>query len=304
MNYIVTTDRLTKVYGSKRALDEVTFDVQEGEILGLVGKNGAGKTTLIRVLTDVARPTSGSYTLFGESTPKGLCNARKEVAAMVERPAFFEYMNAFQNLYNRALLMNVNGNISKYCYDLLDFVGLSDVAHTKKKVRDFSLGMKQRLGIAIALMGDPKLLILDEPTNGLDPEGIIQIRELLLKLNREKRITIIIASHILSELSKLATRYCFIKEGKVIKFLTSEEIEHAGSKRLHIEATDNAKALQILTENGFKAIENGPEIEISGYAESAPVIMLLAQNGIAITKMKEDAAELEDFYLRLMEEKQ
>ena len=302
MANIVTTNNLTKAYRSKLALDHVTFDVQEGDILGLVGKNGAGKTTLIRVLTDVARPTSGSYTLFGKSDPDEICKARRDVAAMVETPAFFGYMDATQNLINRAILMNVKGDLKKYADDLLDFVGLSEVKNSHKRVSQFSLGMKQRLGIAIALMGDPKLLILDEPTNGLDPEGIVQIRNLLLRLNKEKGITIIVSSHILSELSKLATRYCFLKDGKVVKLISAEELETAGEKRMHICAKDNAKALSLLQEGGFVAQAIGEEILITKYPSSAEIMNLLIKNGVELTKFHEDEAQLESIYMELMEE--
>ena len=302
MANIVTTNNLTKAYRSKLALDHVTFDVQEGDILGLVGKNGAGKTTLIRVLTDVARPTSGSYTLFGKSDPDEICKARRDVAAMVETPAFFGYMDATQNLINRAILMNVKGDLKKYADDLLDFVGLSEVKNSHKRVSQFSLGMKQRLGIAIALMGDPKLLILDEPTNGLDPEGIVQIRNLLLRLNKEKGITIIVSSHILSELSKLATRYCFLKDGKVVKLISAEELETAGEKRMHLAAKDNAKALSLLQESGFVAQAIGEEILITKYPSSAEIMNLLIKNGVELTKFHEDEAQLESIYMELMEE--
>ncbi len=304
METIIETHDLCKRYGHKDVLVGVNLDVKEGDILGLVGKNGEGKTTLIRVLTDVARPTSGSYSLFGVSSPKELVKARKNIAAMVETPSFFGGMNAKKNLITRALLMGMNEDLNDLADHMLDFVGLSDEKNSNKKAKDFSLGMRQRLGIAMALMGDPKLLILDEPTNGLDPAGIVEIRELLLRLNREKGITIVISSHILGELSRLATRYCFLDKGKVVKEISAEELEHTSRHTLILGVDDTEKALALAKKHQWNAsIEEG-KLVLSDFGESASVMTSLIQGGIAISSMKEESGDLEAYFMDLLKEEE
>ncbi|HPM08031.1 MAG TPA: ATP-binding cassette domain-containing protein, partial [Bacilli bacterium] len=202
---VVETKGLTKKYGTTLALNNVSISVHRGEIYGFVGRNGAGKTTLIRVLTGIANPTSGSFTLLGAATKNEQKEARKHIAAMVETPALYMNMTAHDNLRTTLILKGLKDE--SLIRSRLEEVGLSDVIASSKKAKDFSLGMKQRLGIAMALLGDPELLILDEPTNGLDPEGIREMRELLVNINKSRNITMIISSHILGELSKLATRF-------------------------------------------------------------------------------------------------
>ncbi len=302
MQPILETVHLSKIYGQKKALDDVNLKVYPGDILGLVGKNGAGKTTLIRVLTDVAHKTSGEFSLFGETSASKQTFLRRKVAAMVETPAFYPELSGESNLVSRLILLEKTGNLRKQAEELMEFVGLEDVIGTHKKSRDYSLGMRQRLGIAMALAGDPELLLLDEPTNGLDPEGIIQIRELLLRLNKEKSITILISSHILGELEKLATRYAFIDSGKVLEEIDATQLEGAFKKRLLLSVSAEKKALDLLNKAGFKA-ESTPEgLTCYGYKEAIDPIKVLIEAGVDIAHFKESSSDLEDYFVSLLQE--
>lgn len=200
MNAVLKTSQLTKTYSSKQVVKELSMTIQQGDIYGFIGKNGAGKTTLIRMIAGLATPSSGSIELFGSSD---LVKERAKIGTVIESPALFPNMTARENLITQCRIANVKD--LRVVDETLELVGLSNTG--KKKAKNFSLGMRQRLAIAIALIGDPEFLILDEPTNGLDPEGIKEIRDLILHLNQKKHITVLISSHILSELSKFATRY-------------------------------------------------------------------------------------------------
>lgn len=224
MRYVLQTNSLTKKYKNFQALNGLTMNVPEGSVYGFVGKNGAGKTTLIRLICGLQEPSSGDFTLYGiQSGSRDMSRARRRMGAVVETPAVYMDMTAEENLKQQYLILGLPS------YDgipgLLKLVGLEDTG--KKKVKNFSMGMKQRLGIAIALAGDPDLLVLDEPVNGLDPQGIVEIRELILKLNRERRITVLISSHILDELSRLATHYGIIDHGRMVKELSADELDAA-----------------------------------------------------------------------------
>ena len=302
METIVETKDLCKVYGKRYALDHVNLNVRRGDILGLVGKNGAGKTTLIRVLTDVAHPTSGSFSLFGESDPKKQVILRRKIAAMVETAALFPDLTGESNLVARLTLLNAKGNLVDQAKDLMRFVGLGDTIGTKKKAADYSLGMRQRLGIAMALACEPELLILDEPTNGLDPEGIVQIRELLLKLNREKGITILISSHILGELSKLATRYAFIDQGKVVQEISATQLEGAYSRSL-ILWIGKGDAVSVLTKAGFTCEKKDDGVVTCyGYKEAIEPIRALFEGKVEVLRFEEERSDLEDYFVSLLEE--
>ena len=219
---VLKTYNLCKKYKDQMAVDNVSMTIRKGDIYGFIGQNGAGKTTLIRMITGLAHRTSGEIELFGGSGEEALNKGREFIGSLIESPAFYKNMTARENLEVSRLVRNIPG---KECIDeVLNLVGLKDTG--KKKVKDFSLGMRQRLGIANALLGNPKLLILDEPINGLDPMGIIEIRELLKKINKEKDITILISSHILDELFRVATDYIFISQGTIKKNFTYEEIVH------------------------------------------------------------------------------
>ena len=302
MENIIETYGLTKSYKGKLALNEVSLSVRKGAILGLVGKNGAGKTTLIRVLTDVAKPTSGSYSLFGEKDASKFPALRKKVASMIEKPAFYGGCSAEFNLKTQLILNGYTGDLKAMAEEQLRFVGLDEVIGTKKNVSNFSLGMRQRLGIAMALVKEPELLLLDEPTNGLDPEGIKQIRDLLIKLNQEKGITILISSHILSELSLLATEYVFMDNGKVVGNVSASELEKGTSKTLHLRVSDPSKAKDLLEKEGYAVEAAEDELVVSGHQESADVVKLLLSNGVDVTHFHEVSHGLEDFFLSLLQE--
>lgn len=219
MEYVLTAKNLSKDYKGFRALDALSIHVPRGSIYGLVGKNGAGKTTLIRILCALQEPSAGEYIIFGvDSGDREILQARRRMGAVVEAPAVYQELTAEENLRIQYRLLGRRDH--ETIPGLLELVGLGNTG--KKKVKNFSLGMRQRLGIAVALAGEPELLILDEPVNGLDPQGIIEMRRLLQKLNRDRGVTILISSHILDELSKLATHYGFIDKGRMV-----EEMEAA-----------------------------------------------------------------------------
>ena len=302
MEPIIETKGLCKRYGNNEVLHDVNLQVYPGDILGLVGKNGAGKTTLIRVLTDVAHPSGGSFTLFGEGDPRKQVLLRRKIAAMVETPAFYGELSGERNLVARLILLEKSGDLQAQAQELLRFVGLDEVIGTNKKARDYSLGMRQRLGIAMALSGDPELLILDEPTNGLDPAGILQIRELLLKTNREKGVTILISSHILGELSKLATRYAFLDEGHVVQEITAAQLEGAFDRSVLLVVADEKKATELLQKQGY-TVEKAPEgIVCYGYKEVIEPLKVLLLGGVDVAHFKETVSDLEEYFVSLLNE--
>ena len=249
MDYILETRSLSKQYGHFKALDGMDMHIPKGAIYGLVGKNGAGKTTLIRLICGLQEPSSGSFTLYGaENRDKAIVRARRRMGAVVETPSLYPDMTAEDNL---KVQYRVLGLPSFEGIDqLLQLVGLE---HTgKKKARNFSLGMKQRLGIAVALAGDPDFLVLDEPVNGLDPQGIIEIRELILKLNRERQISVLISSHILDELSRLATHYGFIDSGRMVKEISAEELDTVCRKCMRLVVSDVKPLARVLDSMGIE----------------------------------------------------
>ena len=244
MEYILETNKLTKKYGKHLAVDGVDMHIQKGDIYGFIGKNGAGKTTLMKMICGLIKPASGSFTLFGL---KDANQARKKIGSLIESPALFPQMTVKENLTYYARLKNVSDQKAE---ELLQLVGLGTGAESKK-ASNLSMGMKQRLSIAIALMNDPEFLILDEPINGLDPEGIMEVRQLLVKLNKEQNITILISSHILGELEKMATRYGMIRDGKLIREFEASELTDTSTGKIIIEAADYEKACHVLEENGI-----------------------------------------------------
>lgn len=239
MEYILQTDNLSKIYGTKTVLNHVSIHVPKKSIYGLVGKNGAGKTTLMRIICGLTQQSEGSYTLLGKKNDDA---ARNNMGILIEKPGIYEHMTALENLRYFSLLFGIQ---SQDYHKILEMVGLQNAE--KKKVRQFSLGMKQRLGIAISLLGNPDFLILDEPINGLDPEGVYEIRKMLETLNRQYGTTIMIASHILSELYKLATDYAIIDGGCLIDEFSKETLESACSSGVQVtvepEYLQDAKTL-------------------------------------------------------------
>lgn len=298
MEYILTTTELSKQYGRFNALDGLSMRVPKGAIYGFIGKNGTGKTTLIRLICGLQTPTSGEYSLYRiDSRDKEIGTARRQMGAVVESPAIYADMTAEENLKIQYQLLGLSS------YDdipeLLKMVGLESTG--KKKVRNFSLGMKQRLGIAVALAGSPDFLVLDEPTNGLDPQGIIEIRELILKLNREKQITVLISSHILDELSRLATHYGFIDAGRIVKEMSAEELELACKRRTHVEVTDTQALSRVLDnmEVNYNILSEN-EADIYAEVNVTKLTLALAKENCEVISMQEHTDNLESYYISLI----
>lgn len=297
---VLATRNISKKYGNKLAVDDVSMTVKKGDIYGLVGKNGAGKTTLIRMALSLTRPTSGDFELFGADNEMDRIKAHTRVGCIVETPAFYPYLTAKQNLeYYRIQ----RGIVDKNCVDeALSLVGLSDTG--KKKFKGFSLGMKQRLGLALAIMGNPDFLILDEPINGLDPMGIKEIRDLLLRLNRIKNTTILISSHILGELSQLATCYGFINEGKLIQEISAQELEENCKHCLAVKVDDAECAAAILEEKlkckDYEVLNNNL-IKVYAYLDEPHVVnKALLNAGVIVSSFERVGSSLEEYFLELI----
>lgn len=224
METVLRTTGLTKQYRRVCAVDHVTLSIEKGDIFGFVGANGAGKTTFMRMVCGLIRPTEGDMELFGASAPRELQEMRRRMGALIEHPALYSNMTALQNLDVQRMYLNMylGGKAQKALTELLDLVGLGDAKH--KKAGKFSLGMRQRLGLAMALVGDPEFIILDEPTIGLDPIGVMELRELVLKLNRERRMTVLFSSHNLAEMAHIATKYGFLDRGRLLEVVTAQEV--------------------------------------------------------------------------------
>ena len=298
MEYIVRTEGICKYYRGFKALNGVDMNIPKGAIYGFVGKNGAGKTTMIRVLTGLQLPTKGSYEIFGvRGDDREISRTRRRIGAVVETPAVFSDMTAVDNLKQQY----INLGLPSYegLEELLQLVGLADTG--RKKVKNFSLGMRQRLGIAIALVGNPDFLILDEPVNGLDPQGIIEIRELILKLNREEGITFLISSHILDELAKLATHYGFIDKGKIIREMSSEELEASCRKSIRMKVSDTAILARIMEKMGIEySIIDDKSADIYSNMKFSDLAAAFAAEGCDIISMEEHDESLESFYMSLL----
>ncbi|OPJ64231.1 ABC transporter ATP-binding protein [Clostridium oryzae] len=298
--YILKIKDLSKKYKGNAVVDNINLSVRKGEIYGFIGENGAGKSTTVRLITGLAAPSSGTIELFGEDTEKGLSNARKRIGALIERPTFYPDMTAYQNLEACRLQKGIPG---KGCIDeILELLELSDTK--RKKLKDFSLGMKQKLGIAIALLGDPEFLILDEPINGLDPMGIIEIRNLLKKLAKEKNMTILISSHILGELYQLATCYGIIHKGKMLEELTSKELDEKCKKCLNIKVDDVNKAVFVLENelnvSDFKVMPD-ETIKLYEHVDNSKLVSsTLAKAGIIIEQIMAKGDNLEEYFINLI----
>lgn len=294
---VLKTHNITKKYGNQLSNDKITMTIKKGEIYGLIGKNGAGKTTLFRIITGLVHKTSGDLELFGKSGEKELNMARTMIGSLIESPAFYGSMTAKENLEVSRLIRNIAG---KECIDeVLELVGLADTG--KKKVKNFSLGMRQRLGIANALLGNPKLLILDEPINGLDPMGIVEIRELLKKVNKEKDVTILISSHILGELSELATNYGIINNGKLVEEISVDELNKKCKKYIELIVDDVARASTILEKElsitDYEVLENN-RIEIFSNLDSSGIInSTLSKKGVVVEKISLKGKSLEEYFM-------
>lgn len=298
MEYVLETNGLSKRYRAFTALNGLNMHIPKGSIYGFVGRNGAGKTTLIRLICGLQEPTSGSFILYGaKNTDTKIERARRRMGAVVESPAVYPDMTAEENLRQQYLVLGMPS--ADGIAELLHLVGLDGTG--KKKVKNFSLGMRQRLGIAVALAGNPDFLVLDEPVNGLDPQGIIEMRELILKLNREHGITVLISSHILDELSRLATHYGFIDGGRMVKEMSAEELEKRCRKCLRAEVS-NTKALARVLEsmNAEYRIIDFNHADIYAEIPVTTLVSALAIENCTVNKIVEQDESLESFYMNLV----
>lgn len=296
-NIVLKTHNITKKYGQQLAVNNINMTIKKGDIYGFIGRNGAGKTTLIRLITGLIHKTNGDLELFGASSEAELNTARAMVGSLIETPAFYGSMTARENLEVSRLVRNIPG---KACIDeVLKLVGLEDTG--KKKVKNFSLGMRQRLGIANALLGNPRLLILDEPINGLDPMGIVEIRELLKKVNKEKDVTILISSHILGELSELATCYGIISEGKLIEEISAEALKEKCRQYIELKVDDTARTTALLEKElqitNYEVLEN-KTIKIFEHLDSVGKInSVISRGGVIVERIGVTGENLEEYFV-------
>lgn len=295
--YLLSTQGLTKQYGRQKAVDHIDIHIKKGAIYGFIGRNGAGKTTTLKMISGLARPTDGEIIMFGYRGG-GLKNIRSRVSCLIEAPGVYGNLSAYDNLKIKCKLFGIQEK--SYIPEILEMVGLNHVG--KKKVKHYSLGMKQRLGIGFTLVGDPDLLLLDEPINGLDPQGIVEVRDTILRLNEERNMTILVSSHILEELSKIATHYGIIHNGSLLQEMTKEELMKRCSERIEICLDEPKRAVPVLDEMGFTnyQIVDKERIHIfERLEESAGLNMELAKAGILVREIRITSEELEDYFLNL-----
>lgn len=291
MEYIIETKVLTKKYGEKTAVNGMSLHVRKGDIYGLIGKNGAGKTTLMKLLLGLTTANSGEIKLFGSTDLDG---ARRKIGSLIEAPALYKNETAFENMKRFAILATTSDEKIRR---LLTLVGLGNVG--SKKAGEFSLGMRQRLGIAIALLGDPELLVLDEPINGLDPAGIKEIRDIILELNT-KGVTFVISSHLLDELGKIATNYGIVSGGVLVEEITSEELEEKCRTSLKITVHNAPMAIALISHHysdiKMEQTENAVRI-ISPVEDSSVIVELLVKNGVRVFEVRNESQGFEDFFI-------
>lgn len=298
MDYVLTAENLSKSYRDFKALDKLSMHVPKGAIYGFVGKNGAGKTTLIRLICGLQKPTSGSYTICGiKNTDKRILKTRRRMGAVVETPSIYLELTAKDNLKEQYRILGLPSFDG--IDDLLKLVGLENTG--KKKAKNFSLGMRQRLGIAVALAGEPDFLVLDEPINGLDPQGIIEIRELILKLNRTRQITVLISSHILDELAKLATHYGFINNGRMVKEISAQALEEACRKCTRLQVTDTRILSYVLDDLAMDyEIISDESANVFGQINISKLVQALAEKNCEVISVTERDESLESYYVNLI----
>lgn len=301
MEYVLRTSALCKEYKHFKALCGLTMNVPKGSVYGLVGKNGAGKTTLIRLICGLQEPTAGEYSLYGrKNTEKEILKSRRRMGAVVESPSVYMDLTAVDNLKAQYHILGIPS------YDgipkLLKLVGLEDTGN--KKVRHFSLGMRQRLGIAVALAGDPDFLVLDEPANGLDPQGIVEMRELILKLNRRYQITVLLSSHILDELSRLSTHYGFIDGGRMVKEISAEELEESCRKCVRLSVSDVGSLARVLDAMKLDyVIVSDTEADVFAKISVSKLTMTLLEENCELLSVQERDETLESYYIGLIGDK-
>ena len=295
---VIQTMGLSKRYKDNWAVDHLDLRVEQGDIYGFIGQNGAGKSTALKLLCGLARPTQGEALIFGKPVRDSV--ARRRVGALIEQPGLYPDLSGRENLRLYAALLGLDSP-ERQVEDILKTVGLS--SREKKPVKHYSMGMKQRLGVALALLGGPDLLLLDEPINGLDPEGIREMRELLLRLNRERGLTILVSSHILGELSKIATRYGIIQQGRMVEQITAGELAQKCTDYLHLRAEQPQKAAALLERAlHLTRWEMRPEgeIRIHEMVDGKAVGRVLAEAGISVEEMGLHRQDLEEYFLERM----
>lgn len=293
MDPILQTIELTKSYQNTLALDHVSITVNRGDVYGLIGKNGAGKTTLMKAILGITDPTAGEYRFNGNENPYAF---RKKIGAIIEKPALYMQSTVYENISRYAVMF---GGDKKEIHHILELVDLSK--HKNKKARELSLGMKQRLGLGISLLGNPEFLILDEPVNGLDPTGIIEIRNLILKLNQTRNTTILVSSHLLDELGRVATRYAILDHGKLVEEIAASDLIDYCQKKIILHVDNAEKAALILKDkiNAQDISVSEDTITISSHIEdSAQINKLLCDRGIAVSQLIIHAESLEQYFMR------
>lgn len=301
MKYIVETNNLTKKYKKSSVVSRVNLKIPEGEIYGFLGPNGAGKTTSIRMLLGLIKATEGDITIFGKDLNKNRLSILSDVGALVENPSYYAHLNAIENLEVYRLLRNIP---KEKLHSVLKTVGLQNAAH--QKVKEYSLGMKQRLGLAIALLGDPRLLILDEPTNGLDPQGIHEMRELIKSLAKERGITILVSSHLLSEIDQMATYVGIISKGRLIFQDKIEILRQHSHNSIKILVNKPKEAWKIILASGIPSVMEEDKIIISNTDNTAiaKIVKALVANDISVFRIEEEKNSLEDIFLNIVKEEQ
>lgn len=295
---VIQTKALCKIYGKKRAVDNLTMTVHEGDIYGFIGKNGAGKSTALKMMCSLATPSSGEVEIFGK--PVSDSTARKRTGILIENPGIYPNLSAAENMMLKATCLGLPDGRERVGR-MLSFVGLDTVG--KKKTKQFSMGMKQRLGVAMALLGSPDLLILDEPINGLDPEGMAEVRSLLQKLNQERGITILLSSHILGEMGKLATRYGVIRNGKMVQEVTAKELDENCRDYMYVKV-DRPKEAAVCLEQSLHIaryeVRPKGELRIFDGCESEQVSRALTAQGIVVQELYRHRRDMEEYFLELM----
>lgn len=297
MNYLIETKQLTKRYGSYKAVNEVNLHLEKGAIYGFIGRNGAGKTTFLKMICGMAAPTSGEITLLGKKG-KELSEVMNRVGTLIEAPGIYPNMSAYDNIRLKCKAAGINK--PNYIEPIIELIGLTKAG--KKNAGCFSLGMKQRLGIGMALVGDPEILLLDEPINGLDPQGIMEVRETLLKLNKERGITIIISSHIIEELAKIATHFGIIDNGVLVEEMDREQLFAKCQERISIKLENPDEAVTVIKEMGYTnyKIIDTDTIEIYEKLDSTPeLIFALADKKIRVQSIGTKSEALEDYFINL-----
>lgn len=294
-NYIVETKELVKDFKDFKAVKGIDLKIKKGTIYGFLGPNGAGKSTTIRMLLGLVKPTSGSIKVLGKNIEIEREEILKNVGALVESPSYYAHLTAYENLeITRKILKLQKSEITR----VLDFVKLSEVRN--KKVKEFSLGMKQRLGIAQALMGDPELIILDEPTNGLDPSGIHEIRDLIKALPKEKGSTVIVSSHILSEIELMAYEIGIIKKGELLYQGNIEELRQGNTSKILVQVSNKEEAIDLLIKRGYKIKEENEKLWVKGESlTAARLCRELVLSGYDVNYLSEEGKSLEDMFLSL-----